>query len=72
MADVNVRELEAAIAAQQALVDRQGDTVRSLKAEVKQGKVLAHEVNEAIEKLKDLKLDLDAKFKEFQVRSVPR
>jgi len=72
MADVNVRELEAAIAAQQALVDRQGDTVRSLKAEVKQGKVLQHEVNEAIEKLKDLKLDLDAKLKEFQVRSGPR
>ena len=46
--------MDAAIAAQQALVDRQGDTVRSLKAEVKQGKVLAHEVNEAIEKLKDL------------------
>ena len=33
---------------------------------------MAHEVNEAIEKLKDLKLDLDAKFKEFQVRSVLR
>jgi len=29
-------------------------------------------VKAATEKLKDLKLDLDAKFKEFQVRSVPR
>lgn len=64
----NVKDLETAISAQQELVERQGDVVRSLKAEVKEGKVLEHEVDAAIAKLKDLKIELDGKLKEFQVR----
>ena len=68
MTAVDVKGLEAAISAQQELVERQGDVVRSLKAEVKEGKVLKHEVDAAIEKLKGLKLELDGKLKEFQVR----
>lgn len=42
---VDVHQLEQAIAAQTALVEKQGDVVRSLKAEVKEGKVLKHEVD---------------------------
>ena len=68
MTAVDVKGLEAAISAQQELVERQGDVVRSLKAEVKEGKVLKHEVDAAIEKLKGLKIELDGKLKEFQVR----
>ena len=68
MTAVSVKDLEAAISSQQELVERQGDVVRSLKAEVKEGKVLKHEVDAAIEKLKVLKIELDGKLKEFQVR----
>ncbi len=68
MTAVSVKDLEAAISSQQELVERQGDVVRSLKAEVKEGKVLKHDVDAAIEKLKELKIALDGKLKEFQVR----
>lgn len=66
----SAHDLEAAIAAQQELVDRQGDVVRSLKAEVKEGKVLKHEVDAAIEKLKGLKVELGEKLKAFQVCTI--
>jgi glycyl-tRNA synthetase len=51
-------ELEQAIAAAQAAVQQQGDTVRSLKASLKDGNAQQSQVEEAIQKLQQLKLEL--------------
>mmetsp|Transcript_100 Transcript_100/g.218 ORF Transcript_100/g.218 Transcript_100/m.218 type:complete len:686 (-) Transcript_100:225-2282(-) len=53
------------IAKAQAAVTKQGDTVRSLKAELKEGKVEKSAVDAAIKQLQQLKLDLEAVTKEY-------
>ncbi|WIA35437.1 hypothetical protein OEZ86_003878 [Tetradesmus obliquus] len=59
-------ELEQAIAAAQAAVQQQGDTVRSLKASLKDGNAQQSQVEEAIQKLQQLKLELSEHQKAYQ------
>lgn len=59
-------DLQQAIEAAQEAVTKQGDTVRSLKAELKDGKVEKGAVDAAIQKLQQMKLDLDTKTKDFE------
>ncbi|CAG9467587.1 unnamed protein product [Pedinophyceae sp. YPF-701] len=58
--------LEAAIAKAQEAVTAQGDTVRTLKAQLKTGDVQKAEVDAAIAKLKELKLELDKANQDFE------
>ncbi|KAL4457919.1 hypothetical protein ABPG75_012784 [Micractinium tetrahymenae] len=64
MIDASVLETE--FHAAQEAVTRQGDVVRSLKAAVKDGKAEKSAVDEAIEKLKDVKLDMERKKKAYE------
>lgn len=59
-------ELEQAIAAAQAAVQQQGDTVRSLKASLKDGNAQQSQVEEAIQKLQQLKLELSGEQQQQQ------
>ncbi|KAG7670107.1 putative Glycine--tRNA ligase, mitochondrial 1 [Nannochloris sp. 'desiccata'] len=67
MADngVDVDKLEADVAQAHEAVARQGDVVRGLKAEMKDGRAVRAAVDEAIEMLKQVKLDLDSKLKAY-------
>ncbi|GLC40466.1 hypothetical protein PLESTB_001261900 [Pleodorina starrii] len=58
--------LEKEIQDAQEAVTKQGDTVRSLKASLKDGKAEKAAVDAAIQKLAELKLALEAKQKEFE------
>ncbi|GBF92515.1 hypothetical protein Rsub_04619 [Raphidocelis subcapitata] len=58
--------LEAKITELQEAAAKQGDVVRSLKAHAKDGKADKAEVEAAIAQLQEIKLDLDAKQKEFE------
>eukprot|EP00887_Chlorella_sp_A99_P002628 scaffold6.g2628.t1 len=66
MSSPSVEELEATFHAAQETVARQGDVVRSLKAEQKDGKVDRTAVDAAIEELKNLKISLEKKQKAFE------
>lgn len=57
---------EEAISVAQAAVAQQGDIVRSLKAQRKDGEVQQSDVDEAIERLQALKLELTEKQKEYE------
>jgi glycyl-tRNA synthetase len=59
-------ELESAIEQAQAAVQVQGDTVRSLKASLKDGKAQQAEVDAAIAKLQQLKLELTGHQKAYE------
>ncbi|KAK9846036.1 hypothetical protein WJX84_001354 [Apatococcus fuscideae] len=61
--------LEQDLVVAQAAVTKQGDTVRSLKASLKEKKADKAQVEAAIEQLKNLKASLDLKQKEFQSAS---
>lgn len=58
--------LEAAIAGAQASVTQQGDIVRSLKAKAKEGQAEKSEVEAAIVRLSELKIELDARQKDYE------
>ncbi|EFN58464.1 hypothetical protein CHLNCDRAFT_34068 [Chlorella variabilis] len=58
--------LETAFLQAQETVGRQGDIVRSLKAQLKDGKVERSAVDEAIEMLKQVKIDLERKQKALE------
>ncbi|KAG2487478.1 hypothetical protein HYH03_013900 [Edaphochlamys debaryana] len=59
-------DLEKQIQDAQEAVTKQGDTVRSLKASLKDGKAEKAEVDAAISKLAELKIALDEKQKEYE------
>ncbi|GAB4820588.1 hypothetical protein N2152v2_007634 [Parachlorella kessleri] len=59
-------DLEKAYLDAQEAVTKQGDTVRSLKASLKDGKVQKEAVDEAIEQLKNLKIDMEKKQKAYE------
>lgn len=59
------RALDEAVIKAQEAVARQGDIVRGLKAEMKDGRVVRSTVDEAIEELKKLKVDLEERMKEY-------
>eukprot|EP00245_Coleochaete_scutata_P004222 TRINITY_DN1650_c0_g2_i1.p1 TRINITY_DN1650_c0_g2~~TRINITY_DN1650_c0_g2_i1.p1 ORF type:complete len:741 (-),score=194.86 TRINITY_DN1650_c0_g2_i1:147-2285(-) len=61
----DVLALHAAILAKQEAVTVQGDTVKALKTAVKQGTAQKDEVDAAIKKLQELKLELDVATKEY-------
>lgn len=63
--DQTARALEEAVIQAQEAVARQGDIVRGLKAEMKDGRVVRSTVDAAIEELKNLKMDLEEKMKEY-------
>jgi hypothetical protein len=65
-------ELEQAIAAAQAAVQQQGDTVRSLKASLKDGNAQQSQVEEAIQKLQQLKLELSGEQQQHTADSKQR
>eukprot|EP00775_Hariotina_reticulata_P009703 gene9703-9862_t len=58
--------LEQQITAAQAAVQQQGDTVRALKANLKDGNAQQSEVDDAIAKLQQLKLELSDCQKEYE------
>ena len=58
--------LETEFLVVQEAVGRQGDVVRSLKAQLKDGKVERNAVDEAIEALKNVKIDLEHKQKALE------
>ena len=63
--DQTARALEEAVIKAQEAVARQGDIVRGLKAEMKDGRVVRSAVDGAIAELKNLKVDLEEKMKEY-------
>ncbi|KAJ9512986.1 hypothetical protein QJQ45_029195 [Haematococcus lacustris] len=59
-------ELKQAVIDTHAAIAKQGDTVRSLKADLKDGKVDRAAVDAAISKLQELKVTLETKTKEYE------
>lgn len=66
VAAIMTAQLEEAITQAQAAVQQQGDTVRSLKASLKDGKAQQSEVEAAIAKLQQLKLELSEQQKAYE------
>lgn len=63
---MSAEALEKAVEEAQAAVAKQGDTVRSLKAELKEGKIEKTTVDAAIASLKNMRLELESKQQELE------